>query len=290
MALHGSYDAFRAPARGKRCPGKAAAHGRFHPRLELLEDRVTPSVLTVTTNADSGAGSLRAALAASHAGETIRFASSLAGQTIHLTSGELAITHNLKIRGPRASQLTIDGDGMSRIFDISGASNVQISGVTLADGLAGAGATQPGEGGAIYDSSGHLMLRNDVLTGDSAQGGVGAAGEGGAIYFAGKDLMIFNTVFSKDLAQGGAGANAATAGGVGGAGGAGAGGAIYNTTDHLLLDSDTFANNQAIGGAGGMGGAGTAARSASPAPTAARAAPAVPRGAVPSITRATTSS
>src|SRR4051794_27469900 len=37
---------------------------RFRPTLEALEDRWVPSTLTVTNNLDSGAGSLRAEIAA----------------------------------------------------------------------------------------------------------------------------------------------------------------------------------------------------------------------------------
>ncbi|NEQ24243.1 MAG: DUF4347 domain-containing protein, partial [Microcoleus sp. SIO2G3] len=47
--------------------------------------------ITVTTAADSGAGSLRAAIAQARSGDTIRFASNLQGQTIRLTSGEIGI-------------------------------------------------------------------------------------------------------------------------------------------------------------------------------------------------------
>jgi hypothetical protein len=78
-------------------------------------------------------------------------------------SSELSIDHNVTIRGPGAGQLTIDGNKLSRIFDISGASHVSISGLTLANGVAGASSPHPGEGGAIYDDGGHLSLRNVVL-------------------------------------------------------------------------------------------------------------------------------
>ena len=44
-----------------------------------------PSDVTVTSTADSGAGSLRKALGSVCAGGTIRFAPALAGQTITLT-------------------------------------------------------------------------------------------------------------------------------------------------------------------------------------------------------------
>ena len=42
----------------------------YRPRLEALEDRWVPSTLTVRNNLDSGAGSLRAKIAAAHKNET----------------------------------------------------------------------------------------------------------------------------------------------------------------------------------------------------------------------------
>ena len=50
-------------------PRKWRATCKLH--LELLEDRTLPSTLTVLNTHDSGAGSLRAVLAAAHAGETV---------------------------------------------------------------------------------------------------------------------------------------------------------------------------------------------------------------------------
>src|SRR5947207_9959116 len=58
----------------------------------------------VTTTADGGAGSLRAAIAGAVAGETITFA--VTG-TIALTSGELLINKNLIVSGPGAGSLTV---------------------------------------------------------------------------------------------------------------------------------------------------------------------------------------
>src|SRR5262249_26551463 len=62
---------------------------RFVPRLEALEDRVVPSTLTVTNNTDSGAGSLRAQIAAANPGDTIDFAPYV--HSITLTGGQLVI-------------------------------------------------------------------------------------------------------------------------------------------------------------------------------------------------------
>ena len=98
----------------------AAPQRRFRParrkspdrrlQLEMLEDRLalSGSPVLVTSSADSGAGSLRDAIASAVSGETIKFASSV--HAITLTSGELAISTNLDIEGPGANKLTISGN------------------------------------------------------------------------------------------------------------------------------------------------------------------------------------
>src|SRR5262245_21177706 len=88
---------------------RKAPPGRRIPvlRLEALEDRTVLSTLTVTTAADAGPGSLRATIAAAAPGDTVVFAHGLAGQTIALTSGELAINHDLNIAGLGAKNLTV---------------------------------------------------------------------------------------------------------------------------------------------------------------------------------------
>ncbi len=62
------------------------------------------SPLVVTTTADSGAGSLRAALASANNGDTITFSLTLPA-TITLTTDELRLGHNVTITGPGASML-----------------------------------------------------------------------------------------------------------------------------------------------------------------------------------------
>ncbi len=69
--------------------------------------RLDQATLTVTTTADSGAGSLRDTIAAASAGDTIQFAPALNGQTITLTTAKIVIDKNLVIDGPGASQLTV---------------------------------------------------------------------------------------------------------------------------------------------------------------------------------------
>ena len=98
---------------------------------------VTPAyaaTLTVTNTNDSGAGSLRQAIADAASGDTITFDAGLSGQTITLTSGELAIAKDLTIDGSAlASQVTISGNNTSRVFNISSGS-VTLNNLTIAYG------------------------------------------------------------------------------------------------------------------------------------------------------------
>jgi len=87
---------------------------------------------TVTNTNDSGAGSLRQAIADAAAGDTI----SLAPGTITLTTGELVINKDLTISGPGSGKLTIQrstagGTPEFRIFNVtSSTGTITISGLT----------------------------------------------------------------------------------------------------------------------------------------------------------------
>jgi hypothetical protein len=159
------------------------------PGLEALEDRRLPATLTVWSGADSGPGSLRAAIVVAHDGDTITFAGPSA---ITLTNGPLAITKALTIQGPGASVLTVSGSHVSDVFENYSA-GVTISGLTIADGSAGGvinrGAltlssctvrnnASPGSGGGVVNS-GTLTLSHCMVTGNNAaQDGAGVDNTG----------------------------------------------------------------------------------------------------------------
>src|SRR5262249_26089513 len=149
---------------------------RLH--LEVLDDRTMPSTLTVTNNLDTGAlgdGSLRGEIAAAQSGDTINFAPGLAGQTITLTGGELAITKSLDIEGPGAKQLTVSGNHASRVFDISAGVTATIAGMTMTGGLAnGSSPVRASAGGAILNF-GSLTLSHDVLSNNQVVGDASAS-------------------------------------------------------------------------------------------------------------------
>ena len=76
------------------------------------------ATITVTNTNDSGADSLRDALASASDGDTINFDPSLNGQTITLTSGELVIPKSVMISGPGANNLTVSGSFPNRVFHV----------------------------------------------------------------------------------------------------------------------------------------------------------------------------
>jgi hypothetical protein len=100
--------------------------------VALLLTALTASATmrVVSSLGDSGAGTLRDTIAASVANDTIIF--SVSG-TITLTSGELVINRNLTITGPGATNLIINANASSRIFQISTVV-VNISGLGLTGG------------------------------------------------------------------------------------------------------------------------------------------------------------
>jgi hypothetical protein len=128
------------------------------------------STVTVTNNLDSGPGSLRADIAAAQSGDTVNFSPSLDGQTITLTSGNLAISNNLTIQGPGASLLTISGNHVSQVFQVSGAQPVVLSGLTISNGVSGLG-------GGI-NNGGTLTVSQCTLSGNSGEYGGGIANTG----------------------------------------------------------------------------------------------------------------
>src|SRR5262249_19050214 len=114
-------------------------------QVETLEQRCLLSGLVVTSAADFGTGTLRAEIAAAHAGDTITFDSNVfnsspTGHTsINLTGGELEINTNLTIQGPGAGQLAISGGNQFRVFEVAQNCNVILQGLTIEHGAGMAG-------------------------------------------------------------------------------------------------------------------------------------------------------
>ena len=116
------------------------------------------ATLIVTSTADSGPGSLRAAIAAASDGDTIQFDAALNGQTINLTSAELVIDKNITISGPGPSVLAVSRDSNSmatfRIFHVMPGHTSTIEGLTIS----GDHANPPG--GGVFNDQATLTVNN----------------------------------------------------------------------------------------------------------------------------------
>jgi predicted outer membrane repeat protein len=230
----------------------------FRPALEALEERWVLSTLTVLNTHDSGAGSLRADIAAAHSGDTINFAPSLDGQTITLTKGELLINKNLTIAGPGAGALTVSGNNQSRVFEMAAGTQVALSGLTIDNGFAVNGA------GILVDTGAVLAVSNSTLSGNSATtvsncnltNNTSLAG-GGGIYNHATLTVNSNSTVSGSSDVGIANAGTATISGSTLSNNGGSG--VYNFTSGTVTVSDSLLNaNFAYGDGGGVYNAGAA--------------------------------
>jgi hypothetical protein len=153
---------------------------------------------TVTNNNDSGAGSLRDAIANTASGGTIDFAPALDGQTITLTSGALVINQTLTISGPGAGSLTIHGDGSDPVFDIDimppASTSVTISGLTITGGHA----RDTGGGGISASSVATLTLDGDVITGNQATLRTNGSFGGGGVFVNGGTVNVSNSAITNN--------------------------------------------------------------------------------------------
>jgi hypothetical protein len=176
------------------------------------------NTLTVTSFADSGAGTLRDAIASASSGDTIVFASDMA---IVLAS-ELTLNKDLTIDGSGRSVAVVGGNGV-RAFYVNSGVVAQIKHLTLQNGNVTAA---NGFGGAIYnDANGTLTLTDCTLA-------YNAAYHAGAIFNIGTLSVVGSTLYGNSAQN--------------------SGGAIYNTAGTLTVTNSTFANNSASADAGAV--------------------------------------
>ncbi|MCW2992050.1 MAG: hypothetical protein JWM73_2644 [Solirubrobacterales bacterium] len=203
------------------------------------------ATFTVTTTADTGAGSLRQAIldANGNAGDdAITFAGGLNG-TIRLTSGALPIssTDGTTITGPGAAVISVSGDanangvadgGDSRVFDISDTGSVSISGLTITGGYADGASV--GGGAILVNDSSPLTLTDSTVTNSRSDSTDGAGG-----------IALTDQLTSLTLVRSTISGNSAPAG---------PGGGIGNSLNPKYLDSFTITDSVISGNSAQQGG------------------------------------
>jgi hypothetical protein len=193
---------------------------------------VCSASVIVANNADSGAGSLRQAIVDVCAGGTISFDASLAGQTITLTSGQLAIDKSMTINGLTTSPgVAISGNNAVRVFYVT-AGTVALNNLAIQNGrnVPDLGGGLGGAGLYIVNAGTAVTLNNCAVVNNSLNP---ALASGGAI--------VVQTGTSLTMKNGTVSGNSSTFD---------AGGILNLGT--LTLNSSTITNNSTPGGGGGL--------------------------------------
>lgn len=217
------------------------------------------ATFTVTTTADSGAGSLRNAIATAQSGDTIQFSDSLSNQTIGLSQGPLVLAKSLTLDGAAAPGLTISGENTHQVLQVQGSGTV----VTVANVAIANGFTTDKGGGISTDMDTDLTVQNVRFENNVAHQGGGAIssgyrtratvinsdfynndgsigksehGGGAILIWSESELIIHDSTF-----EGNTGHN---------------GGAINNLLSSLTVENSSFINNDSTSGASGAGTSG----------------------------------
>ena len=149
----------------------------------LFAQTTMANTITVTSTADSGAGTLRAALASAADGDTID-ASGVTG-TILLTSGELLVTNSVTILGPGPANLAVNGNAAM--------TPGQIQQLTITGTYAGGLTASIGSAQATWDVS---PSNPNVLSVDGGQAVVPSQESGGSF-----DVTATSTVLGFGFAK-----------------------------------------------------------------------------------------
>ncbi|HEX2128221.1 MAG TPA: choice-of-anchor Q domain-containing protein [Solirubrobacterales bacterium] len=266
----------RAIERGGRAAKLGAAAGAALGGTVLFAPAAQAETFIVENLANDGDGSLREAIDAANTNggvedvdDVILFQAGLSGTITLQDDLDVFEGGGLAIQGPGADQVTVSGDDLYRIFDISNSPGqpISISGLTLRDGYT------LDAGGAIRNYGAQLSIADAVFVSNEARY------NGGAVYSDGDDssLSIVRSTFTGNetvTGDGGAVAVDETAELERGvvisastftdsrAGGGSDGGAVYiddpggsgsGTGAGVLIESSTFTGNASSDRAGAIG-------------------------------------
>ncbi|MEO0354484.1 MAG: choice-of-anchor Q domain-containing protein [Cyanobacteria bacterium P01_A01_bin.3] len=208
-----------------RVIGSAPDVGAFEQNSTIVVDTTEDAV---DGDFSRGDRSLREALLFIADGGTILFDRRLNGETIRLNDGELVVDRNVTINGDidsdSFSNITIDAQQESRVFNISdddrnSLNTVTLSGLTITNGR---------------DDQGAGIRNRELLTlNDSTVTGNVATGIGGGIHSEDSPLKLFSSTVSGNIAANG-------------------GGGIWSEGSYLRVSNSTINSNASTRNGGGI--------------------------------------
>jgi hypothetical protein len=242
-----------------------------------------PSTITVTTTADGGPGSLRAAVASANAADpssSVRIELPAGTYTLNLcggSEGDLDLTTGAVVTlvGTADRVVIRQTCAGERVLESRGGALLALSNLTISGGaLASQDATAPAQGGGVR-AAGDVKLERVTFSNNGVTGAPGAPAQGGGLYVGGS-LDSTNAGFDTNSATGGSGEPGGPGEGGGlfvvgaikmsggsvsanvASGGESRGGGIAQAstgTQFISITGTQFTNNSVIGGAGASGGA-----------------------------------
>jgi hypothetical protein len=183
------------------------------------------------------------AVSAAFTADSIHFTTNLPGA---LVCDEVIVDKSIDIVGPGAAVLTLSGDGSNRVFHVTSNATVNISGLTIANGIGTSG------GGILNE--GTLQVSDCLIASNQASS---FGGFGGGIYSSGTLTVSGSTFLSNNAAFGGGLANAGVLSVFNSTFASNSavskGGALFQFGSSALLRNCTVAGNAAFDGGGGLG-------------------------------------
>lgn len=191
----------------------------------VSQHAVAQTTHTVVNTDDAGPGSLRHTITDAEPGDEVIFSEELTGQSITLSSGQIAIDKNLTLTGLGADSLTISGNNLSRIFEIMPDITAAIRNITITEGFGGLNG-----GGISVGQGASLTVDQTIIKGNTA------TDNGGGIYSSSfASTIILNSIISENTAMGDLSPN---------------GGAVYNAGGMVQIESSALTQNQSLRGGG----------------------------------------
>lgn len=188
---------------------------------------------TVTNALDSGAGSLRDALAAAGVGDTIQF--SLTANSVITVASELDVATALTLDGSTATNLKVSGGNTTRVFNVTAPATLQDFAILNGNSA--------GDGGGVYSTGSLTLTRMTFLSNTASSfifcsgGCILVLGNGGGVKTTGT-LIMTGTQFISNTATGSGG-------------GLNAGGAL------IMTGTQFISNTANVGGGASVVGAAT---------------------------------
>ena len=227
----------------------------------VFASRAGAATLTVTSNADSGPGTLREAVATANANgepDEVGFDLPEGQRTIVLTSGQIHFTSPQETTVDGNGVITVSGNDASRVFDVREGASLALRGLTVRDGSAPAqgGDTLEHSGGGIRNASTLNVVDSTVSDNFADQNGGGIYnGEGASLVvtrstFSGNDANLGGGIYNDGGTTDPDGRVTVSDSEVGGNAAVFSGGGIYNS-GVLDVAGTTITGNSADGNAGG---------------------------------------